>query len=91
MSHAGPGLCLHMRFCCREGREDAAAVSAAVCVAVPAAALCGVRWCQERSLPAAPSGLRVPLRPREVEGVATGAWELGSLRSSGPGPLQACL
>lgn len=32
MSHAGPGLCLHMRFCCREGREDAAAVSAAVSV-----------------------------------------------------------
>lgn len=44
-----------------------------VCVAVAATALCGIRWCQETSLPAAPSGLRVPLKPREAEGVAIGA------------------
>lgn len=56
-----------------------------------AAALCGVRWHQERSLPTVPLGLHVPLRPREGEEVATGGLVLGSLGGSGPVPLQACL
>lgn len=60
-------------------------------MAVTAAALCGVRRRQERSLPKASSGLHVPLRPREGEEVATGALVSGSLGGSGPVPLQACL